>query len=508
MNINIKKISIVAIVSFIILSIAADPNKSKPTIIDGLPITNIDQNTVPNVQAAMEAFNTGRWSIANRVFTTVTQTHPKASIGWIGQSKSAASLEQATSSLKMAKQLVNHASVAEKMFIDLQDAYLSGDSQRQMKITKKMTSEFPESTWAWIERGHVLQDHKKVADARVAFASARKAAPYKIGSYLASGDSYLFNEPKDMFKAQSFFQKAVNIQPTNVWAHIKLGDSHRAQQNLEQAYQDYTRASLLDPNNSIAIAKRGHVNSFLGNYEQARKDFDKAVKVSSDLTADYNSGGNFKAFTHLYNDDPKQALRVLETHLLNIETTAMPVADKNQARIKTLSNMTKIALHTKILDKAEKYITERDTLINTIIASLDNKDLVRRIRSDMHFYKGQLQAREGKLETALQSADKMKLLLESVKDQRKLEDYHELQALISIQKEQWGQAVAHYDKANTDKLYVKFHKAIALEQTGETKNAKKLFTQVAQHNFNSVDFALLRNSATKKIDLNSVASLH
>ncbi|MEP1742847.1 MAG: hypothetical protein ABJI92_04315 [Kangiellaceae bacterium] len=507
MNINIKKISIIAIISFIILSVAADPNKNKTMEIDGLPISNIAPNSVVTVQAAMESLNTGRWSIANRVFSTITQSNPEAPIGWIGQSKSAASLEEVNFALNKAKELMKGATAAEKQFVELQVAYLAGDSQKQMTITKQMIADFPKSTLAWIERGYVLERHKKVNEARVAFSNARKVAPFKIASYIASGDSYLFSEPKDMLKAQKYFEKAVNIQPTNVWAHIKLGDSHRAQQNLEQAYQDYTRASLLDPNDTIAISKRGHVNSFLGNYEQARQDFDKAIKVSSNFSADFNNSGNFKAFTHLYSDNPKQALEMLEQHLLNIETAPLKIHDKNQARVNTLTNMSKIALHTKLLDKADKYITERENLVSTVLTSMDNKDLIRRIRSDLHFYRGQLQAREGQIETALQSADKMRLLLESVKDERKLEDYHELQALVSIQKEQWGQALAHYDKANTDKLYVKFHKAVALEQTNQTKQAKKLFTEVAQYNFNSVDFALLRNSAADKISINIVASL-
>ncbi|MEP1858991.1 MAG: tetratricopeptide repeat protein, partial [Kangiellaceae bacterium] len=337
MNINIKKISIIAIISFIILSVAADPNKNKTMEIDGLPISNIAPNSVVTVQAAMESLNTGRWSIANRVFSTITQSNPEAPIGWIGQSKSAASLEEVNFALNKAKELMKGATAAEKQFVELQVAYLAGDSQKQMTITKQMIADFPKSTLAWIERGYVLERHKKVNEARVAFSNARKVAPFKIASYIASGDSYLFSEPKDMLKAQKYFEKAVNIQPTNVWAHIKLGDSHRAQQNLEQAYQDYTRASLLDPNDTIAISKRGHVNSFLGNYEQARQDFDKAIKVSSNFSADFNNSGNFKAFTHLYSDNPKQALEMLEQHLLNIETAPLKIHDKNQARVNTLT---------------------------------------------------------------------------------------------------------------------------------------------------------------------------
>jgi len=508
MNIRTKKILFFTIASFIIFSVAAGSKKTTETIeVNGLPISNLEQPLVGNVQVAVESLNNGQWNIANKVFSAMTETSPNIPIGWIGLSKTASSLEQATLALIKAKELSSQSSVAEKYLMTLQQAYLAGNSEKQMNISQKMVSDFPKSPWAWIERGYVLEDHKQIEKARSAYIRAAKVSSHKIGAYLASGASFMFSEPKDMLKAEEYFQKAVNLQPTNAWAQINLGDSHRAQQDLQQAYQDYNRASLLEPNNSIAINKRGHVNSFLGNYEQARKDFDRAVKVSMDVASVFDASGNFKAFTHLYDNKPKQALKLLEQHLVNVDTAPIKDHQKNQAKMKTLANMSKIALHTQILDKAGKYITTREILVNKVLTEIDNKELARRIRSDLHFQRGQLQAREGQLEMALQSADKMRLLLEAVKDERKLENYHELQALISIQKEQWNQAIAHYDKADKDKLYVKYHKAVALEQTGESKMAKKLFTEVSRFNFNSVDFALLRNSATNKAGLNTVASV-
>jgi tetratricopeptide (TPR) repeat protein len=506
---NFKKISAFTIASIIILSVAAEPKKALPlTEVNGLPISNVEQTTVATVQAAIASLNKGRWANANRLFTSLTETNPQAAIGWIGQSRSANSLVESTNALKMAKKVVESSSAFEKQYIALQDAYMSSDSKAKHEISLKLVADFPGSSLVWIERGYVLEDHKKIDQARMAYTNAAKAAPYDIGSLLASGDSYLFSEPKDMVKAETYYQKAVNLAPTDAWAHIKLGDVHRAQQNLQLSYQDYTRASLLDPNDSIAMNKRGHVNSFLGNYEQARKDFSRAVKISADMSNVFNNSGNFTAFTHLYDNKPKKALQALEAHLAELKTVDLEDHQKREASIFTLSNLSKIALHNELLDKANGYINAREDLINNIVATMDNKELVRKIRAELHFYKGQLQAREGQIETALQSADKMRLLLESVKDDRKLEDYHELQALISIKKEQWSQAISHYENADQDKLYVKFHHAVALEQSGDIKKAKKLFTEVAQYNFNSVDFALLRNSAVKKLNLQTVASLH
>ena len=99
----------------------------------------------------------------------------------------------------------------------------------------------------------------------------------------------------------------------------------------------------------------------------------------------------------------------------------------------------------------------------------------------------------------------MKLLLEPVKDVRKNEDVNELKALISMKKEQWRQAIVHFEKANNDKLMVKFHKVLALEQVGETKSAIRLLNDVKNFNFNTVQFAILRNDAIDKLNSMSVA---
>jgi hypothetical protein len=42
--------------------------------------------------------------------------------------------------------------------------------------------------------------------------------------------------------------------------------------------------------------------------------------------------------------------------------------------------------------------------------------------------------------------------------------------------------------------------AVALEGAGFTEQATKLFTEVAEFNFNSVGYALVRNAAIKKVE--------
>ena len=85
------------------------------------------------------------------------------------------------------------------------------------------------------------------------------------------GISYIFDRPVDFVKGESFMLKASQLDPTNDYAHINLGDAHSAIQSLDKASNDYETASLINPNNAVAFVKKGHVDSFIGDFGIATK---------------------------------------------------------------------------------------------------------------------------------------------------------------------------------------------------------------------------------------------
>ncbi len=507
------QIKIIFVILIVILALVF-PSQSKQTklaetkseqLVYGLPISGLTQMQLVDVKTGVIALNNGQWFVANKIFTDLTENSPNLPIGWIGQSIAAESIEQQTRALTKANQLTAVASNAEKTLLSLQNAYLKGDSDKQLSLSKKLVNNDKESGWAWIVRGNALQNAKQIEPARTAFKQAVKVSPNNMGPLLAVGNSLLFDQPKDMLQAEIYFQKAVAIRPTNAWAHINLGDIHRAQQDLSLAHSDYTRASWLEPNNPIAFSKRGHVNSFIGNYSQARQDFDNSLRAGGNEVTWFNNSANFKAFTHLYNNQAKKSLDELSFHLKAIDNSHFAEHQRNQAKLNTLTNMSQIALQENLLPQARQFIESREILMNNLLVNIHDKEFSRRVRANMHFFKGQLQLKEGEINLALQSADKMNLLLEVINDNRKSEDANELKALISMKKEQWRQAIVYFDEADRDKLMVKYHKVLALEQVGETKSAIQLLEEVKSFNFNSVEFAILRNKAQARLTKMSVA---
>ena len=83
-----------------------------------------------------------------------------------------------------------------------------------------------------------------------------------------------------------------------------------------------------------------------------------------------------------------------------------------------------------------------------------------------------------------------------------MEPYHNLVGLVSLLQGNHADAIASFEKANLNSMYVKYHLGLAQEGAGNTEQAKAIFQEVAQWNFNSVGYALVRKDAMEKAGMN------
>ncbi|MEE8278310.1 MAG: tetratricopeptide repeat protein, partial [Thermoanaerobaculia bacterium] len=76
--------------------------------------------------------------------------------------------------------------------------------------------------------------------------------------------------------------------------------------------------------------------------------------------------------------------------------------------------------------------------------------------------------------------------------------YYRVIGLVHLLQGDYAKAVEHYRQANLNTMYIKFHLAQALEGLGETEEARRLFKEVSEWNFNSVGFALVHEEAAAR----------
>ena len=75
---------------------------------------------------------------------------------------------------------------------------------------------------------------------------------------------------------------------------------------------------------------------------------------------------------------------------------------------------------------------------------------------------------------------------------------HQLEGFIALYQGKYQDAAAHFQKGNLLDPYIKYHFAVATEGAGDVAQAKQMFREIADYNFNALGFALIRKDAQQK----------
>jgi tetratricopeptide (TPR) repeat protein len=333
-------------------------------------------------------------------------------------------------------------------------------------------------------------------EAREAMRKAEQLAPDMPLVQTSLGFQYLFGDPKDYAKAEQYMQAAVELSPGEDNYHVNVGDVHRGENKLELANADYARAVALDPNNGIALLKLAHINSFLGSYDEARRNYDAGIAAATEQNrANY---ANFKMFTYVHAGDIDGAIAGLNRLAADIDSMDMPEDQRVGARVLTYTNLAQITLHAGRYDEGERAIAGLAAALRASAASVNKDEFTRTQEATIAYWEGQLAARRGDYAAALRFAMKNKDLVDPDANPRKLENYHEVLGLVHLLQKDYGKAAAEYRQANLTVMYTKYHLALALDGAGQHAEARALFKEVGEWNFNTVDFALVRRDALSR----------
>ena len=194
---------------------------------------------------------------------------------------------------------------------------------------------------------------------------------------------------------------------------------------------------------------------------------------------------------------PKAAIEELSAVAKSADA-GVPSKQINGAKAFALVSAVQIALHTDLLDDAERVLAAYASVVRANAQAVNDADNTRLTEAGLRSWESQLAARRGDFAKALAKADEHKRLVENDQNPRRFEAYHSLLGLIELRKKDFAQAIPHYKQADLTDIYQKYHLALALEGAGQSAEARKLFQEVGSWNFNSVAFALTRRDAVRK----------
>lgn len=444
------------------------------------------------------ALDMARPTEANAAFEQAVAVDPEFAAGYMMIASSAASTEEFTTNLALATQYAAGASRPEQLQITIMERGFENNTEGQLEAARELVELQPDSPRAWLTLAGVQAGLNEVEASRASIARAIELAPDFAAAHMQAANSYLFLEPKNFGTAEEHVRRSIALEPSEPNPYDLLGDVHRAQGDLEAAYEDYSMAAERAPDMGSPLQQRGHVNSFLGNFDEARADYDRAMELE---TARGNTNvpffAVFRAYVNLHAGDPDAA--VSELREIAVQADAMPAAGVD-AKVNALTNIAQIAMHYGDFDTAEAALGERATLVRRRAEAVDTDSFTRGTEAGIAYWEGMLAARRGDAETARQKADEFAALVEPDPNPRKMEPVHQILGMSAFVQGDFAAAAEQLAQAAPGNVYMDYYEALALAETGAGEEARQILEELAVYNFNGVGYAMIRADVLGRIE--------
>ena len=479
------------LVFILFISTCKQAEKNNETAIVNYPeldVTTSSEAALTELNKGLEAFDLGNGVRARENFDKAIELDPKFAVAYVYRSWTSRTTAEFVSDAKKANELNTGLSDWEQTTIELENTYLSGDTNKELEVSKKLVDKYPDVARAHNNLGIAYNNHNDVTNARKCFEKAVELNPNWIGGHNSLGNSYIFNDPKDLDLAEKHLSKTVELLPEESRTHISLGDVYRAKQDLNKALVSYNKAAELDSKDAVAVSKAGHANTFLGNFEEARTNFRNAAKLS-----DIPSGQiNFEAFTHLYEGNHAKGMQWLKEQAMNYDKLGLEGDQLAGAKQNSLNMCRWIALHLGDADELKAILAEFNPLAKANSESVGNEEAILGYKANTNIWDAAVAALEKDFTTAMDKVEAAKANLETISDPRKLEGYHFAKGFISMKQSKYAEAVSEFEKSNLNGVYPKFMLAMANKKAGNSAKAEEIFKEISNYNFNEIGYALVR----------------
>ena len=458
-----------------------------------LPATTSSDVAREHYMAGWAEFENARFNAAQDKFLQAAAEDPSFAMAHMMAALSATSTESFVSNLRQASAHKAEVTSGEQLAIGAFERALESDAQGWIAALVELTTVHPNSSRALLFLGDAYANINNSADARASYARAIEFEPGLVPAHINLGNNFLTQEPKDFDKAEMHFNHAVAITPNEPNPHDFLGDVHRAQNNLEAAYDDYSKAAELAPELGSGYQQRGHVNSFLGNYDEARADYSRSAELED--ARGTNNGGFFlifRAYVNIYEGDTEAAIAELRELADGADEAYSEGA--MDLKINALSNAALFATEAEDSDAASAAIADAAVVMRQQADDVGSDGVRDAQEATISYMEGLLAARTGDAETAAAKAAEFEGFAASSSNPRRLERMHEILGLSAFYQGDYASAVEHLSAGDhLNNMYTKYYLARANEEAGNADESARLYAELAVWNFNGPGYAMFRD---------------
>ncbi|MEP7163130.1 MAG: tetratricopeptide repeat protein [Ferruginibacter sp.] len=474
----------------------SEDKKPSDAKVTDIPATTKSKEALEVFRQGMVYYDLNETKKARESFNKAIELDPTFGLAYLLRANTDQSAKEYGDDIASGKANLDSSSSWEKMYADYMNTNLTGERNKGIEILQKITADYPDAARAQADLGFAYDGNNQFGKGREAYIKAVQINPEWVVGYSALAGSYLFNEPRDLKKAEENALKIVSLAPKSAGAQITLGDAYRAQNDFQKAKDSYTKAIELDTTVPEAYYKLGHANTYLGNLDEARKNYNEAGMRDVSRTASVLNTG----YTYLYAGDPKTASNYLLGEVSKMDSSAASASKLANEKSNLVTTIATIAVHNGDAATLKKIVPMIQSTSAQITIDLGNTAEAKIFgKADSLHWQAMIALTEGKYDEANSKEEAMKTVLDPIKDDRKLEGYHADLGLVCMKQKNYKDAITHFEKADPNSIYYRYMLAKANDAAGMKDKALALYKEVAAYNFNGIDNALVRNEVKKML---------
>lgn len=462
-----------------------------------IPVTTVSEEARTLFLQGRDAWEVGRNDEARGFFDRAIDADPAFVQAYLLRARTATSPQDWKRHADLAIANRDMTSPGEQIMVDMFSAMMDDDAKKELQLATQLVADFPKSARAHFALGEVYAGLDRTSDARASMEKAASLDASWVVPHRNLANSFIFDEPRDLVKAEEHASRCVELKPDEADPHILLGDVYRAGVNLEKARSAYAKAAQADPSSAVALSKKGHAETFLGNYDAARADFETA----SQKAITWKIGPkNFITFTWLYAGDVAAALAANQKLIDGIASITLDPEQQKQDLSILYRIRSRMAVESGDFAAASKAFAKHAELERAVAAEMERDVIVKSTEARLAALEGTIAVWKGDYAAAEALADRAEAQVRGLSNPNALDDVHVLRGLISLRAGNAEAALMHFSAASPEMIEVKYFSALAHESLGRQDEATRLYKQVAEWNFNDVEYALVRSKAIAKLN--------
>ena len=403
---------------------------------------------------------------------------------------------------------------AEKLRVEIYEANRNGNATKVVNLSKELVNQYPNSSEAYVLLGDAYTIIRDFDSGIKQYNKALEINPKQYQAWwgLAAqqvnvGQNVLLPKEQQTRKLAAKYTKGmIDARPNAAFSYQLRANVERQYGNFKAAAPLYQKmVDVAEETDSELIGGAynvfAHNHLFSGDSQTARTYYDKAINLSRSPLAKVNLYF-YKLQSYLFQDDYNGALKIAEELENQIDQFGFTQTSLNQQKsriefFKFISNA-----YSQRQDDAYTALNERKKYSTAAMSLMDVDNIQQRnydatnARMEAWYYIlfGEYDSADKKLTDLYSIASK-------IQSPNALDNYNSLSGMVKLFTGDASGALEYFnDNINPENYqYYGYFKGLALKQVGQTEEANRVFSYLANYNFNSWEASIVRSLAIKQL---------